>query len=649
MDPAKLLQSLNEAQQEAVKAPLTHQLILAGAGSGKTRVLVHRLAWLIEVEKISPFHLMAVTFTNKAANEMKARIAQLTSLPTREMWVGTFHGLSHRLLRKHWQEAGLLQSFQILDDSDQYRIIRRVIESLNIDEERFPAKEAQWFINAQKEKGLDPNQVAIEQLSDRTYIKIYEAYADTATRAGVIDFADLLLKSIRLLQSHESLRMHYQNRFRAILVDEFQDTNAIQYQWLKLLTGNECALMVVGDDDQSIYGWRGAEIKNIRHFSQDFPAAQFIRLEQNYRSTHVILDAANALIAQNTSRLGKNLWTEDKAGEPIIIYTAYNDIDEAQFVIRQIEAGYDAGFRNDDFAILYRSNAQSRLLEEVLMQRGIPYRIYGGLRFFDRAEIKSTLAYLRLIVNPNDDTSFERIINFPARGIGERTLALIRETATTQNQSLMTSLKNIILQSSFSGRTQYALESFVTLIEQLTKAIESQPLSQQIETVISQSGLLEHYHKEKGEKGLNRVENLEELVNAAYQFTQDEHSNDNDTNMSLLTAFLNLAALEGGGEDGQSTEGVQLMTLHAAKGLEFPIVFIVGCEEQLFPHFLSMDSPKQLEEERRLCYVGMTRAMKKLILTHATTRMLHGKKSYHRPSRFLKEIPEELIQTEQVF
>jgi DNA helicase-2/ATP-dependent DNA helicase PcrA len=645
MDKSTILASLNPAQAEAVQAPLSHQLVLAGAGSGKTRVLVHRLLWLIEVEQLSPASVLAVTFTNKAANEMRERVASLSSLNAKDMWIGTFHGLSHRLLRRHWMEANLPQAFQILDSDDQLRMIRRAIVALNIDEERFAAKDAQWFINAQKEKGLEPHQVIPEHHADHTYLKIYEAYQAACQRAGVIDFADLLLKTTQLLQSHDDLRAHYQERFRSVLVDEFQDTNAMQYAWLKLFVGDKNALMIVGDDDQSIYGWRGAKIENIRHFADDFPTATLTRLEQNYRSTDVILQAANALIAQNTGRLGKNLWTDTKAGESISLYAAQNEIDEARFVVRQIKNLCRSRHQERDIAILYRSNAQSRVIEELLMQNSIPYRIYGGLRFFDRAEIRDTLAYLRLVTNSADDTAFERIINFPTRGIGDRTLATIREHAQAQSQPLMVTLEQLLSQQVFATRTASNLQSFVDLIRTLSEAIAPEPLHKQIEIVIHLSGLMEHYRNEKGEKRLTRIENLDELVNAAHQFAHETA----DPDMPPLISFLSFAALESSTETGNAENSVQLMTLHAAKGLEFPIVFLIGCEEELFPHFLSMHEPKKLEEERRLCYVGITRAMQKLFLSYATTRFMHGKRSYHRPSRFLKELPEKLISIEEEY
>lgn len=636
-----ILNSLNPAQLEAVSAPLGHQLVLAGAGSGKTRVLTHRIAWLVEKENISPFNILAVTFTNKASNEMRQRLEKMLHMPTKTMWIGTFHGLSHRFLRAHWQEAGLPQSFQILDSDDQFRLVRRVINAMNLDEDRFPPKEAQWFINAQKEEGREPHQVDVRDFTMQTFIKVYAGYQDACQRAGVIDFADLLLKTVKLLSANAELRAHYQQRFRCLLVDEFQDTNTIQYTWLKLFAGDENSVMIVGDDDQSIYGWRGARIENIQRFSKDFPGAKVIRLEQNYRSTGTILKAANALISQNAGRLGKNLWTEDKEGEPITIYAGFNEADEAFFIVNRIRELRQGDFALREMAILYRSNAQSRVLEEALMQFGIPYRVYGGLRYFDRQEIKDALAYLRLLANRADDPAFERIINTPTRGIGDRTIVAIREHAKETGMTMWEALLALIEQKQFATRAEGALIGFVNLMNQLDEKTEALELHKKVEYILYGSGLIDHYRKEKGEKGLTRLENLEELVNAAHQFTQDGVPDE----MPPLAAFLAYAALESSDEQAEAyDDSVQLMTLHSAKGLEFPVVFLAGCEEELFPHFRSIHDPKALEEERRLCYVGMTRAMRKLFMTYAEVRRTYGKEVYHRPSRFLHEVPPELVQ-----
>jgi DNA helicase-2/ATP-dependent DNA helicase PcrA len=636
-----LLDFLNDAQREAVTAPLCHQLVLAGAGSGKTRVLVHRIAWLIQSEGLSPFNILAVTFTNKAAHEMRSRIEDILGVSAKSMWIGTFHGLAHRLLRLHWRDVNLPEGFQILDSDDQQRLIRRVIVGLNLDEDRWPAKQAQWFINAKKDEGLESHHIPdYGDPTARTLIKIYQAYEEMCQRSGVIDFADLLLKVHRLWTTRPDVLAHYQQRFRIILVDEFQDTNAIQYAWVRLLSGPDNTVMIVGDDDQSIYGWRGAKIENIQKFCQDFPSARTTRLEQNYRSTGTILKAANALIAKNKGRMGKNLWTSGCDGDRITVYAGFNDLDEAHFVVKRIRDWQREGNKLNQTAILYRSNAQSRVLEEALMHSNVPYRVYGGLRFFERAEIKDALAYLRLMANRDDDAAFERVVNTPVRGIGDRTVITLRDCARENAMSLWRAAKILLTQNVFTQRAANALGAFLQLIDTLADDIADLALHEKTEHVIHNSGLLEHYRKEKGEKGLARIENLEELVNAARQFNADEATD----NMSPLVAFLANSALEAGENQASADEdGVQLMTLHSAKGLEFPLVFLCGCEEELFPHYMSMDDPKGLEEERRLCYVGMTRAMKKLYLTYAETRRLHGKEVHHRSSRFLKEIPSELL------
>lgn len=636
-----ILNSLNDAQRQAVEAPLGHQLVLAGAGSGKTRVLTYRIGWLVEVENISPFSILAVTFTNKAANEMRGRVEQLLNIPVRTMWIGTFHGISHRILRAHYQEAKLPEAFQILDSDDQQRMVRRVINALNLDEDRFSAKESQWFINAQKEQAKDPHQVTPRDFNGEMQIRIYQAYQEACQRAGVIDFADLLFKTYKLFLSHPQILASYQERFRCLLVDEFQDTNTIQYEWLKLLAGDKNSVMIVGDDDQSIYGWRGAKIENIQQFSKDFPGATMIRLEQNYRSTGTILNAANELIANNSGRLGKNLWTEGQDGEKITVYAGFNDMDEAFYIVNTIKELRKTEYSLKEIAILYRSNAQSRVIEEALMQTGIPYRVYGGLRYFDRAEIKDALAYLRIINNRSDDPAFERIINTPTRGIGNKTVTTIRDYARANSQTMWQALNELIEQKAFPTRAETALLSFVNLINSIAEKSMTLDLHKQVEFALYSSGLIEHYRKEKGEKGLTRIENLEELVNAAHQFIQEGTTDD----IPPLAAFLSYAALESGEEQADEYEdSIQLMTLHSAKGLEFPVVFLAGCEEELFPHYLSMNDPRGMEEERRLCYVGMTRAMRKLYMTYAEVRRMHGKESYHRPSRFLHEVPPEMIE-----
>ena len=639
MDVSHLLDPLNDAQRAAVTAPPGSLLILAGAGSGKTRVLVHRIAWLIETGQASPFGILAVTFTNKAAAGMRGRIEQLLGVSVGGMWVGTFHGLAHRLLRAHWREAGLPQTFQILDGEDQYRAIRRVLKALNLDEAQWAPRQAQWFINARKDEGQRPQQIADNDDPHlRQMLRIYRTYEEMCERSGLVDFAELLLRAHDLWRTQPEVLAHYRQRFHTILVDEFQDTNAIQYSWLRLLSGNDNKLFMVGDDDQSIYGWRGARIENIQQFSKDYPDTRVLRLEQNYRSTATILNAANALIAHNSGRLGKNLWTAGAQGTPILVYSAFNDLDEARFVVERIRQWVAQGGRRVEAAILYRSNAQSRVLEEALLQAAMPYRVYGGLRFFERAEIKDALAYLRLIANRADDASFERVVNLPTRGIGDSSLEVIRAEARAQGITLWQAAHNLISQSGLPGRAANAVAGFLNLIERLAQETTGLGLAEQTEHILRQSGLLDHHAKEKGEKGQARLENLEELVNAARYFQPDTTEG-----LDPLSAFLAHAALEAGEGQGQAWEDcVQLMTLHSAKGLEFPLVFLTGMEEGLFPHRMSAEEPGRLEEERRLCYVGMTRAQRHLYLTHAETRRLHGSETYPRPSRFLREVPEEL-------
>ncbi|MBT8767249.1 DNA helicase II [Metapseudomonas boanensis] len=640
-DLSLLLNSLNDAQRQAVAAPLGRQLVLAGAGSGKTRVLVHRIAWLIQVEQASPHSILSVTFTNKAAAEMRQRIEQLLGINPAGMWVGTFHGLAHRLLRAHWQEAGLAENFQILDGDDQQRLVKRVIRELGLDEQRWPARQAQWFINGQKDEGIRPQHIqAGGDLFLGTMLKIYEAYEAACARAGVIDFSELLLRALDLWRDRPSLLEHYQRRFRHVLVDEFQDTNAVQYAWLRLLARNGESLMVVGDDDQSIYGWRGARIENIQQFSSDFADAEVIRLEQNYRSTASILKAANALIANNQGRLGKELWTEGEDGEPIGLYAAFNEHDEARYVVESIERALKDGLARSEIAILYRSNAQSRVLEEALLREKIPYRIYGGQRFFERAEIKNAMAYLRLLDGRGNDAALERVINVPARGIGEKTVESIREFARVNEVSMWEAMRLMIANKALPGRASSALAAFMELIENLAAKVLSMPLHLMAQTVIEQSGLIAYHKDEKGEKGQARVENLEELVSAARAF----ENNEDDEELSPLQAFLSHASLEAGETQADAFEdSVQLMTLHSAKGLEFPLVFLVGMEEGLFPHKMSLEEPGRLEEERRLAYVGVTRAMQRLVMTYAETRRLYGSETYNKVSRFVREVPPQFI------
>jgi DNA helicase II / ATP-dependent DNA helicase PcrA len=641
MDVSYLLDGLNDKQRDAVAASPQHMLVLAGAGSGKTRVLVHRLAWLMQVERVAPFSLLAVTFTNKASKEMRGRIEQTIGVSLNNLWMGTFHGLSHRMLRAHYQEAGLPQSFQIIDTDDQYRLVRRLLKALNLDEKHWPAKQVQWFINGRKDEGQRPNMIdASGDFSLQQMLKIYAAYQEMCDRSGLVDFAEILLRSFELLQNNADVRQHYQQRFRHILVDEFQDTNAIQYQWLKLLAGSSAKVMIVGDDDQSIYGWRGAQVENIHTFIKDFPDVATIRLEQNYRSTATILKAANAVIANNSGRLGKDLWTDGAEGDAISLYTAFNELDEARFIVGRVRDWLKAGGSLTDSAILYRNNAQSRVLEEALIQEGLNYRIYGGLRFYERQEIKDALAYLRLMNNRQDDAALERVVNTPARGIGETTLNKVRVHARAAQITLWQSLQQLLSEKQLSGRAANAISNFMQLIEQLAEQTAELPLHEQADQAIKKSGLYAMYQAEKGEKAETRLENLNELITACQNFTDS-----NDEDMTPLAAFLSQAALEAGEYQAEEhSDAVQLMTLHSAKGLEFPQVFICGLEEGMFPSMQSSEDPTRLEEERRLCYVGMTRSMQKLYLCHAESRRLYGQEQHNRPSRFLREIPAEYIE-----
>lgn len=647
MDVSHILDSLNDQQRNAVASPAQNLLVLAGAGSGKTRVLVHRVAWLLEAENVSPFAILAVTFTNKAAREMRGRIDQLVGQSFNGMWVGTFHGLAHRLLRSHWQEAGLPEDFHILDADDQLRLIKRLCKSLRIDEERWPAKQCQWYINAQKDEGLRAGN--IEHFNDdytKTMLEVYKAYEEACDRGGMIDFGEILLRAHELWLNNPHVLQHYQKRFQYILVDEFQDTNTIQYAWLRVLAGRDNQLMVVGDDDQSIYGWRGAKIENIQSFNTDFEDTDIIRLEQNYRSTSTILNAANKLIANNQGRLGKNLWTEGSEGEPISLYEAFNEQDEARFIVDRLQDWSNQGNRRSDAAILYRSNAQSRELEDALLRVGMPYRIYGGHRFYERLEIKNALAYLRLLINRHDDTSVERIINVPVRGIGGRTIDTIRQVARDHNCSLWQACVECVNQTLLSSRASNAVLAFLELIDGLDKACRDLELHEKAEHIIQHSGLIPHHEKEGGEKARARIENLDELISAASSFDDPDMEEEIDLKSNaLLAAFLDQASLDAGDTQADETEdAVQLMTLHSAKGLEFQLVFLAGMEEGLFPHKMSMDNLAGLEEERRLCYVGITRAKNKLYLSHAESRRMHGDVNLCRPSRFIKEVPSELVE-----
>ncbi|MCD9211629.1 DNA helicase II [Vibrio cholerae] len=637
IDPSLLLDGLNDKQREAVAAPLENLLILAGAGSGKTRVLVHRIAWLMSVEEASPFSVMAVTFTNKAAAEMRGRIEELMHGTASGMWCGTFHGICHRILRAHYLDAKLLEDFQIIDSDDQQRLLKRLIKAHNLDDKQWPARQVAWWINNQKDEGLRPAHINAFDPVTQTYLKLYTAYQEACDRAGLVDFAEILLRALELLRGNQHIREHYQARFKHILVDEFQDTNAIQYAWLRTMAGAQSNVMIVGDDDQSIYGWRGARVENIEKFTREFPSVNTIRLEQNYRSTKTILEASNTLIANNSERMGKQLWTEGLVGEPISVYSAYNELDEARFVVSKIKGWQEQGGTLTDCAILYRNNAQSRVLEEALLQASLAYRIYGGMRFFERQEIKDALSYLRLINNRNDDTAFERVINTPPRGLGDKTLETIRFAARDRGCTLWDASVGLLNDQVLTGRAASALSRFVELINALEEEGIDMPLHVLTDHAVKTSGLLEMYQQEKGEKSKARIENLEELVTATRQFEKPEEAQD----MTMLTAFLTHAALEAGeGQADEHDDAVQLMTLHSAKGLEFPLVFMVGVEEGMFPSQMSAEEAGRLEEERRLCYVGMTRAMQKLYITYAEMRRLYGQDKYHKPSRFIRELPE---------
>nr|VFJ67773.1 MAG: DNA helicase-2 / ATP-dependent DNA helicase PcrA [Candidatus Kentron sp. FM]VFJ70458.1 MAG: DNA helicase-2 / ATP-dependent DNA helicase PcrA [Candidatus Kentron sp. FM]VFK09159.1 MAG: DNA helicase-2 / ATP-dependent DNA helicase PcrA [Candidatus Kentron sp. FM] len=668
-----ILDPLNETQREAVSAPPGHTLVLAGAGSGKTRVLVHRIAWLVETGAVMPNGILAVTFTNKAATQMRARIEAMLNRSLGVMWVGTFHGLAHRMLRLHWRDTDLPEGFQILDSEDQLRMIRRVIGNMELDDSQWQPKSAQGFINAQKDEGLRARHV--EDRNDfwrGQMCAIYQNYEESCQRSGLVDFAELLLKAHELLRERDDLLLHYQRRFSHLLVDEFQDTNTIQYAWIRLMAGTTGQVFMVGDDDQSIYGWRGAKIENIHRFSDDFPQVRTFRLERNYRSTGNILAAANALIARNQGRLGKNLWTSGSDGEPVQLYEAFNEQEEGEFVVDRIGRWIADGGRRDQVAVLYRVSAQSRVFEERLLRGNIPYRVHGGLRFYERAEIKDALAYLRLMMNRHDDAAFERVVNQPPRGIGARTMEAVRVKSRAEGLSLWSAARSSIDQGEFATRAAGAMGNFLRLIDALAADPVGDPgadadtadpagdpvndpaggapsredsLYEIVDGALKKSGLLHHYQTDKSDRARTRVENLEELVSAVSQFERElagyqPEEPGQGAVMAPLAAFLSHAALEAG-ESQDEEDAVHLMTLHAAKGLEFPVVFLCGLEERLFPHQLSAESDKKIEEERRLCYVGMTRAEQLLYLSYAENRRLHGADYQQLPSRFIAEIPEE--------
>jgi DNA helicase-2/ATP-dependent DNA helicase PcrA len=645
MDVSHLIDDLNDAQRQAVTLDGGHCLVLAGAGSGKTRVLVHRIAWVIQVEHVSPMAVLALTFTNKAASEMRGRVEQLLDMPSAGLWIGTFHGICHRILRLHADEAGLSPTFQILDSEDQYRLIRRTVREMQLDEGEFPPRSVQGFINARKDDGVRPDHIEPGgNPMTRQMVEIYRTYQAACERSGLVDFAELMLRTVELLRDRPHRLKHYQDRFSHVMIDEFQDTNTLQYALLRLLAGGASTrVFVVGDDDQSIYGWRGARVQNVQDFAADFKP-RVIRLEQNYRSTQTILEAANRVIDHNDDRMGKNLWTDGEQGDPVRVFAAYNEDEEAEFIVGRIEDWLEHGRKPSEIGVLYRSNAQSRLFESALLRADIPYRVYGGLRFFERAEIRDALGYLRLIHNPDDDAAFERVVNVPARGIGERTVAGLRERARAEELSLWETAVGQLRAGTLSGRARNAIGAFVELIAALREDAESTDLGGLVKKIIERSDLIQHYlSREPADRAEARQENLDELVRAAEGFEQSIE--DEQAGLSPTASFLTQAALEAGEHQGEKWEDcVQLMTLHSAKGLEFPLVFLSGMEEGLFPHQKSVEEPGRLSEERRLAYVGMTRAMEVLYLTYAESRRLHGQTLFGRPSRFVGELPPELIQ-----
>jgi len=644
-DSPAFLAGLNDQQLEAVTLPHQSALILAGAGSGKTRVLTTRMAWLIQTGQVSPMSVLAVTFTNKAAKEMLNRLTAMLPINTRGMWVGTFHGLCNRMLRAHYREAGLPQLFQILDTQDQLAVVKRLLKAMHVDEERYPPRQVQWFIAAQKEEGKRADKVEPYDDFSRRMVEVYAEYDRQCQREGVVDFAELLLRSYELLARNETLREHYAGRFRHILVDEFQDTNRLQYRWLQQLAGSENAIFAVGDDDQSIYGWRGATTANMQDLQRDFRIERVIKLEQNYRSHGNILDAANALISHNRKRLGKSLWTEDAQGEPLRVFEAASDYEEASYIVEEVRCLRAAGERLADIAVLYRSNAQSRVIEHALFTASMPYRVYGGLRFFERQEIKHALAYLRLVANQDDDGALLRVINFPTRGIGARSLEQLQGMAREGGMTMWAAA----CANTLSGKAASSIAAFVKLIEAMRSATAGLPLPEAISHVVEHSGLIAHYRNEK--EGADRLENLDELVNAAAMFVEERATQmpaegaPAEEDMDELTAFLAHAALEAGEHQAEAgADALQLMTVHSAKGLEFHAVFITGLEEGLFPHENSMTEAEGVEEERRLMYVALTRARRRLYLLLAQSRMLHGQTRYNVPSRFFRELPESLLQ-----
>lgn len=643
MDVTHILENLNDQQREAVTSEQQNIMVLAGAGSGKTRVLVHKVAWQIEAQQFSPSSIMAVTFTNKAANEMRSRIEELLEHPSPEIWCGTFHSLSHRILRKFHKEANLAPGFTILDSDDQLRIVKRLSKEMNLDDAKFPPRQSQWMINNWKDDGKRSKDVKDKgNFYTQTVKDLYIKYEQACSHDNLVDFAELILLSYEIIVRNSSIRDYFFKRFDSILIDEFQDTNTIQYKWLQAITAPKAKVTAVGDDDQSIYGWRGAKVENVKAFSKDFKDVHIIKLEQNYRSTNKILSAANTVIQNNSDRLGKNLWTESLEGDNLTLYAAFNEQEEARFIASSSKDWMDGGGCYEDIAILYRSNAQSRALEEAFLRASIPYRIYGGLRFYDRLEIKNAVSYLRVIFNNSDNPAFERSISNPTRGVGAKTLEKIRTKSTEDNLSYLKAAATLIDEGQVKGKGATGIKAYLDFILETAQSLDSLNLSEIVENINIDSGLYDFHKKEPGEKGKTRTENLDELVSAAKDF---ELSFDADHNkQEIVEQFLDNISLDAGDRQADAHEdAVQLMTLHSAKGLEFKLVFLTGMEESLFPHGRSMESPAQLEEERRLCYVGITRAMQKLYLTYAESRRLHGTDIFNPPSRFLKEIPAELI------
>ena len=643
MDVSHILENLNDDQRNAVTSEKQHLLVLAGAGSGKTRVLVHKVAWEVEALGKNPSSIMAVTFTNKAANEMRSRIETLLQAQIFDSWIGTFHGLSHKLLKRFHKEADLSSGFTILDSDDQLRIIKRISKEFNLDEATWPARQSQWQINSWKDEGIRSSKVNEDgDFYTETVNKIYKEYEETCNRDDLVDFGELILKSYEVIKKSPSVKTFFESRFESVLIDEFQDTNTIQYKWLQEIASAKTKITAVGDDDQSIYGWRGAKVEHVNSFVEDYNNTDVIRLEQNYRSTSVILNAANSLIDNNKDRLGKNLWTEKVEGENIILYQAYNEQDEARYVADVLKDWMLKGGTYEETAILYRSNAQSRAIEEALLRISIPYRIYGGLRFYERLEIKNAIAYLKVIFNNNDNPSFERSVSNPTRGVGEKTLNKIRQTSKKYNISYIKASAKLIDEGNISGRGGAGLKDYLEFVAGCKNFIEENTLSELMELIIKETGLYAYHGKEAGEKGKTRTENLEELITATKNFEQS--IKEEITNSQIAEKYLDIISLDSG--DRQASEhddAAQLMTMHSAKGLEFKLVILTGLEESLFPHGRSMESSSQLEEERRLCYVAITRAMEKLYITHAESRRLHGTDTFNPPSRFLKEIPKDLI------